>query len=114
MYVETDCKITHNGKEFESGGAVVSDTYLIGYIKGECEKFGDKGCVTDWHGKKILGRYVVVSVWDTSRSYISSKMFAFHIVCDGKLYKGRGCGSGMAVKAKLSAKPTKGKQFRIS
>lgn len=92
MYVETDCTIEHNGKQFTSGGAVVSEEYLIAYL-------AKNGVLTDWHGNK-LGTYRIVSTWETPASYVSSTMHAVHATVNGVLYKGRSAGVGMIFRGK--------------
>lgn len=50
-YVETDCTIEHEGRKFESGGAIVADKFITAYL-------GKDAKLTDWHGKQI-GTYNV-------------------------------------------------------
>lgn len=98
-YIETDCIIGHEGRKFESGGAVVTDDRVIGYLKGG-ERRGDRGIVTDWHGNQ-LGTYVVTSRWSTPNSFLSSTRIAVSMQINGKLYYGRSAGSGMSVTGKI-------------
>jgi len=46
-FVEKDCVFTHEGKDYESGGAYVLDDKALVYVR-----LGDK-TVTDWHGNKL-------------------------------------------------------------
>lgn len=68
VYVETDCVIEHEGRKFESGGAVVTDSSAIVYTKSG-------GILTDWHGNR-LGTFRVTSSWRTPRSWVSSHSYA--------------------------------------
>jgi hypothetical protein len=93
-YIETDCTITHEGRSFTSGGAVVTDDRIVAYL-------GKDKVLTDWHGNAI-GTYRIVSTWKTPRSYMSDVMHAVHATVNGKLYKGRSMGEGMAFTGKVS------------
>ena len=96
-YIETDCKFEHEGRTFESGGAVVTETHVIGYPKGRV--------LQDWHGNAI-GTCRVLSTWRTPRSFMSSTMSSYEVFVDGKRYTGRSCGDGMILRAKLSRRQT--------
>jgi hypothetical protein len=65
-YVEQDCTFEHEGRKFESGGAIVTEEWIIGYP-------GKDGRLNDWHGAAI-GTYRVMSTWRTPRSFMSSTM----------------------------------------
>jgi hypothetical protein len=92
-FIEQDCTITHEGREFTAGGAAITNDRITAYL-------GENGVVTDWHGNAI-GTYVIASSWPI-HSYISSKMYAIHATVERKLYKGRGCGAGMSFNGKLA------------
>lgn len=92
-YIEQDCTIQHEGKTFSSGGAFVSDSYLIAYPT-------DNGILGDWHGKQI-GTWRVLSSWPV-RSWIGSRMYSIEAKVDGVRYVGRGFGKGMMLRAKRS------------
>lgn len=47
-YVESDCTVTHEGHSFESGGAVVTDQWIIGYL------YRDERTIKNWHGDTVL------------------------------------------------------------
>lgn len=92
-YVETDCTIEHEGRKFESGGAVVTDQFITAYLK--------KGNIlTDWHGSQI-GTYGVLSSWPI-HSYITDRMYSVECFVNGVRYVGRGAGVGMCVNARRS------------
>ena len=88
--------IEHEGRKFESGGAAVTEDYLIAYM-GK-----DMRTVETWHGKE-LGTARVQSSWPTPRSYVSSRMYSVTLLVNGVYYTGRTGGAGMAVKAKRKA-----------
>lgn len=92
VFVETACIFTHEGRNFEAGGAIVTPDFAIGYL-------GEKGILTDWHGR-ALGTFRYVSTWRTPRSYISSTMSQVEAVIDGITYTGRSAGKGMIWKGK--------------
>jgi len=95
-YVETDCTITHEGRAFTSGGAVVTPEYLIAYP-------AEGGILNDWHGNKI-GTYRVISsrpaMFFGHRSHWSDRYFYMRALVDGRAYSLRGFGVGMIAKGK--------------
>lgn len=95
-YIETDCIIEHNGKKFESGGAVVAGNYLIAYP-------ADNGELKDWHGK-VIGTYHITSsrpaVFFGRRSWVGDRYYFMRAVVDGRQYSIRGFGKGMIAKGK--------------
>ena len=95
-YIEKDCIITHKGKSFESGGAFVSDQYLIAYPS-------ENSILKDWHGN-VIGTYKVISsrsaVFFGYPSWHGSKYYYMRATVDGKQYALRGFGSGMIAKGK--------------
>ena len=86
-YVEQDCTVKHKGREFTSGGAVVTPDWIIAYL-------GKDGALNDWHGAK-LGTYRIASTWRTPRSSMSSTMSQVYATVDGVTYTGRSAGIGM-------------------
>lgn len=96
-YIETDCTITHQGRQFSAGGAVVTDTHLIAYPVAN-------GVLKDWHGN-VLGTWRELSSWRI-RSYISGRMYSIEARVNGVRYVGRGCGEGMILRAKRSPRQT--------
>lgn len=91
-YIEKDCTIKHEGRKFTSGGAFVSQDYIIAYPK-------ENGILGDWHGKPI-GSWRTVSTWKTPHSFMSSTMSQIEAIVNGKTYTGRGSGVGMIYKGK--------------
>lgn len=96
-YLETDCTIEHEGRKFESGGAVVTGNAVFVYLKGNT--------VTDWHGK-VLGNCRVLSWWRTPRSAYSPRMYSVEFWIDGVRYVGRSGGDGMMLRGKRSPRQT--------
>ncbi len=105
VFVETDCVIEHEGHKFEAGGAVLTDTHLIGYTKfvaplNEGRSIigtrVNKVQIKSWHGDQVLAEGVVTSHWRTPRSYVSDCMYQLDVKTpDGKRYTGRTAGDGM-------------------
>jgi hypothetical protein len=93
-FVETDCTIEHQGQTFESGGAVVTAQFIIGYL-------AENNVLTNWHGNAI-GTFRTLSTWRTPRSYVSSTMSSVECFVNGVRYVGRSAGHGMSVRAKRS------------
>ena len=94
-FVEQDCTFEHEGRKFESGGAVVTDQWLIAYP-------GDAGRLNDWHGNQI-GTYRVMSTWKLPwYCWQSSTMSSIECRVNGVRYVGRGAGKGMILRAKRS------------
>src|ERR1700722_10202851 len=92
-YIERDCIIEHEGRKFESGGAIVTPVILIAYPK-------ENGILGDWHGEAI-GTWRVLSSWKVN-SYIGSRMYSIEARVNGVRYAGRGFGVGMSLRAKRS------------
>lgn len=95
MFIEENCTFVHKGRGFTSGGAAITEKYLVAYL-------GKAGVLTDWHGNEI-GTYRIISTWKTPRSFLSSSMSAVHARVDGRLYKGRSAGEGMIFSGRLAA-----------
>ena len=96
-YVEKDCIFEFQGNTFENGGAVQTETHLVGYPDKE-------GNLWNWHGSKLLGSYRVVSSWRVF-SFVGSTMYQIEVkTVDGVFYTGRGFGAGMSYKGKRKAK----------
>ncbi len=95
-YIERDCTFTHAGRTVESGGAVVTPDYAIGYYDAK------RNAITNWHGE-ILGTATVVASWPTPRSYMSGTMCQIEATIDGVTYTGRGAGNNMLWRGKRKA-----------
>jgi hypothetical protein len=95
-YIEQDCTFVHEGRQFTSGGAVVTNDYLIAYP-------GEDGVLTDWHGNTI-GAYRVVSskpaVFFGQHSWQGSRYYFMRAVVNGSTYALRGFGVGMIARGK--------------
>lgn len=92
LYVEQDCTFETQGRKFTSGGAIVSQNYIIAYPKAN-------GVLGNWHGEPI-GTWRAVATWKTPRSFMSSTMSQIEATVDGITYTGRGAGEGMIYKGK--------------
>lgn len=96
-FVEKDCVFELQGKSFESGGAVVTDRYLLAYPY-------EDGVLKTWHGQPI-GRWTIKSsrpaVFFGHRSSIGSRYYYMTATLDdGRKYAIRGFGVGMIAKGK--------------
>ena len=98
VYVEKDCTFEFEGGKFESGGAVVTPDYCIGYI-GDRREAGGPRELLDWHGN-VLGTCSITSTWKTPHSYVSSRMHQVYATVNGVTYTGRSAGAGMVFKGK--------------
>lgn len=98
-YIEQDCTIEHNGHKFTSGGAVVTDSHIVGYLRGPDSRVGDRGEFVSWRGEK-LGTYVIISRWRVNNSWQSTHRIAARVFINGVVYSGRGFGSGMLFRGK--------------
>lgn len=102
-YIEQDCTVEHEGKKFTSGGAVVTDSYLIAYPAKD-------GVLNDWHGKK-LGTWRVISsrpaIFFGHHSWQGSRYYHMRATVNGKHYSLRGFGEGMVAKGKAIKYPNK-------
>jgi hypothetical protein len=87
-YVEQDCIVTHEGRSYEAGGAVVTDQYVVGYTTN------DMTGITTWHGEH-LGTARVVSSWAQPNSWIGSRQYQVQATINGTRYSGRTMGGGM-------------------
>ena len=96
-YVERDCTIEHEGRKFESGGAIVTDQYIFAYPRKD-------GVLGDWHGNPI-GTYTVISsreaIFFGVRSWQGSRYYYMRaILNDGSVYSLRGFGNGCIARGK--------------
>lgn len=104
-FVETGCTIEHAGRTFEAGGAFVSDDRIICYAKEPTDRPETKDWTplsgwtfTDWKGNQIAAG-AVTSTWRVGPYH--TKMYSFIIrMPDGRIFYGRGQGSGMVVTGK--------------
>ena len=107
---ETKCIVEHEGRKFESGGAVVEDDYLIAY-PGERVDFaklalGASNCMrplNNWHGNRIGSWYVLSSrpaVFFGCPSAYGSTYYYMRGVVNGRRYSLRGFGVGMVATGK--------------
>jgi len=96
-YIERNCTIEHEGRTFESGGAVVTPEHVVAYPKAG-------GILGDWHGNPI-GTWRMVATWNTPRSFVSGTMSQIEAVVSGVLYTGRGAGVGMIYKGRRKSGP---------
>ena len=99
-YIEQNCTIEHQGRTFESGGAVVTDQYLIAYPAAG-------SILTDWHGARI-GTYSVISsrpaVFFGRRSWQGSTYYYMRAtLTNGARYSLRGFGTGMIARGRRIA-----------
>ena len=111
-YIERDCIFTHEGKAFESAGAIVTPDIVVGYVGKVIGGRGFNGALgsehpyralTDWHGNS-LGTIRLTSSWRTPRSYMASRMYQAYATVNGVTYTGRTCGEGMIFTGKRCAK----------
>jgi hypothetical protein len=93
-FIEQDCTIEHEGQKFTSGGAVITDDYIIGYMSE------DMKVIKTWHGETITETVNVFSSWRIF-SWMSNRMYQIHALYAGKWYTGRTLGGGMIVRLKV-------------
>jgi hypothetical protein len=93
VYIERSCRIEHEGRTFECGGAVVTPEAIVAYPRAG-------GVLGDWHGRPI-GTWRAVSRWKTPRSSMSLTMSQIEAVVNGITYTGRGAGEEMIFKGKV-------------
>ena len=95
-FIERKCLVTHNGRKFEAGGAVITPEYLIAYPD-------DGGVLRDWHGKEI-GTYAFQTsrpaVFFGRRSWVGNTFYTMCAWVNGKTYTLRGFGVGMIAKGR--------------
>ncbi len=101
-YIEQDCTITHEGRSFTAGGAVVTDNFITAYV-GKASRTdlltnarGWERPLTDWHGNRI-GACKITSSWPIYGKHgrTGDDMHQIYATVDSKLYTGRGMGEGM-------------------
>lgn len=99
--VEADCTITHEGRTYEAGGAVIAAEYAIAYVSAIK---GDLAQLTDWHGNP-LGAGRVASTWRADpRCYLTDRWYQIEATLNGVRYTGRSGGAGLVWKGKRTAK----------
>jgi|SRR3989304_7489586 len=89
-YIEKDCIFTHQGKEFESGGAIITDGFIVGYCSSNMKT------LTTWHGE-FIGHLRISSSWKI-KSYITDRYYQVWTKVNGQWYTGRTAGAGMIAK----------------
>ena len=122
VFVEADCKIVHEGREFESGGAWIcdcSDGYRRGVVYAKpaepshvgefCRirpiEYPRRGIVTDWHGTKIADAVFGVPY----RGGFGAKMRSVRFTLGGVTFTGRyGCDWASAVRVRSTKKIQRG------
>jgi hypothetical protein len=97
-YIEQDCTIHHEGRTYESGGAVITDDYAVGYLKLHQDR-GRRGIVTTWHGQE-LGPARVTASWPILHTGLSDRMHQVEATINGITYTGRSQGDGMIWRGK--------------
>jgi len=97
--VKTDCTIEFNGREYEAGGAVVTDTQCAFYLASQAGGTWHGGNLpirlacgaTDWHGNSI-GTAWITGKW---RTRSGDWMYSCRVEIAGSVYTARGSGAGM-------------------
>lgn len=92
-FIEQDCTIEFEGRTFTSGGAVVTDDYIVGYMSSDMTK------LQTWHGDVISDVVTITGKWRIN-SWVSSHMYQVRVNVNGKWFTGRTCGSGMIARLK--------------
>ena len=85
-YIERNCIFEHEGRKFESGGAIVTPEHIVAYPLAS-------GILGDWDGRPI-GTWRATSTWRTPRSWFSSTQSQIEATVDGVTYTSRGAGVG--------------------
>lgn len=116
-FIETDCKIEHEGRTFEAGGAWLCDC-TDGYRRGVVyvkpaepiqtpingvysPSYPRRGIVTDWHGNKLAD----ASISMPFRGGFGARMRSVRFTIDGVTYTGRyGCDWASACRVKSTRK----------
>lgn len=94
VWVEPDCSFEFQGREFESGGAVVTSDRIVAYP-------GEGFVLGYWHGNRI-GTWHTVATWKTRYGTMNQ----IEAYVNGIWYTGRGAGRGMVYFGKRKAKQT--------
>jgi len=91
--IERDCIIEHEGKTYQSGGAVITPNYMNAYIKKTPHS---EGCyslsLTTWGGELLTDR-----VHETGKGSWGETRISF--IYEGKRWKGRVIKDGDLVRA---------------
>ncbi len=104
-YIEKGCTFKHEGQTFEAGGAMVTDSYAIGYFKQRVQSETEVityDQITDWHGETLTTKAFVKSFWPI-HSHMSSHMYQVHAKINDIWYSGRTLGNGMIWRGKRMA-----------
>jgi len=87
--------IKHEGREFASGGGIVTPTHLLLYLK----RIDGTLCAVDWHGNVVSRDVKVIGQRYDPRSFVTNYWLYVHITINGVTYSGMG-DIGMYVKAR--------------
>ena len=97
-YIEADCTIEHEGKQFGAGGAYITPDYAIGYMSDDMQQ------IITWHGK-VMGSARVVSSWPMPLNcWLTNRYYQVEATINGIRYTGRTAGDGTIWKGKRKAK----------
>lgn len=93
MFIEKDCTFELEGRTFESGGAVVTENYVIGYMSSDMKR------IQTWRREHITDNVKITSSWRV-RSFISDKQYQIRALINGRWFTGRTAGGGMIIRLK--------------
>jgi hypothetical protein len=93
-YSEQDCTIEFEAKKYTSGGSLVTDSCIIGYMSSDMKQ------LTTWHGDVISSVVKITARWHTPRSYISDHMYQIKVLFNEHWYTGRTTGGSMIARLK--------------
>lgn len=95
--------VTHNGMDFSSGGAYITDERLVAYLGSFDKDSSRSGHLETWQGIHI-GRYSIVKSWRVHSMHGTHDMNQVSIrLTDGRRYNGRSQGPNMVVTARRLA-----------
>lgn len=93
-YVEKDCVFHHEDRAFEAGGAIVAETWIVGYCSNKMD------FASTWKGNPIglISRINSrPAIFFGRPSWIGSRYYYFRVkLFDGRQYACRGFGHGMS------------------
>jgi hypothetical protein len=97
--IEKNCCMTYEKKKFCSGGAYISEPYIIAYLSNDGKR------ITNWDGSEILA-YETAILKLSERLTTYGKGYYIRFIYKGKIYSGFCIGEGGIIHARLTKRRT--------
>jgi len=100
-FLEKNCCITHQDKQFCSGGALINEKHAIAYLSGEIDKPRSLR-ITSWHGMVLSNEVCILNKLIVYNGIYSNYLYYLRFKIGDIVYSGTTLGAGMMVRAKAT------------